>query len=111
MGEALKFFHGVAFGGFCGTFTKTDAPPGAGQVGLILSAGGRVLNCTVDASVAGTVDAAMGQRVWASGMAHYESHSGLPVKFDVISVEVRREGGDLTRWRGAFKLSEPDARS
>jgi hypothetical protein len=45
----------------------------------------------------------------AYGRAHYDQSSGLPVRLDVTKAEpiIEYEGADLRKWKGAFKIPEP----
>lgn len=104
----VRYFEGNAFGSFDGILKAIDLRGDLKKAALILSAGGKEIECIVNTVAINDLGDALDRRVIAYGMAHYERHSGLPVRIDVRKLEIVRDGQGLSRWRGAFDIP-PDA--
>ncbi|WP_158930007.1 hypothetical protein [Acidisphaera sp. S103] len=103
-------FTGVAYGSFDGKLEEVDLRGDLWKGILVLSAGGKQIECTVSALEMPDIRLALKRRVVAYGRAHYGGASGLPERLEIISVKpVKSQGeGNLARWRGAFDIPEPD---
>lgn len=101
-------FTGIAFGSFDGVLKAVDLRGEVKQGKLILTAGGREIECTLNALTRAELQAALDSRVMAFGRAHYDQSSGLPVRLDLTKAELipSCEGADLGKWKGAFNIPE-----
>ena len=102
-------FSGVAFSYFDGVLKLVDLLGETQKAVLVLTAGGKQIECGVDKLSVDQLRAALDRRVVAYGRAHYGPSSGLPERLDVTKAEPVRPlaDADLARWRGAFDLSGP----
>jgi hypothetical protein len=105
---AAMYFQGTAFGSFDGVLKAVDLRGDMKKAVLLLSAGGNPVECIVNIVAVTELGDALDQRVIAYGVAHYERHSGLPVRLDIRKIEIVKKGDGLGRWRGAFDVP-PDA--
>lgn len=103
-----RFFKGSAYGAFDGVLKAVDLRGEMKRAFLILSAGGLQVDCNVDQVDVGKLRQALDHRTMVFGIAHYGGKSGLPVRIDVMDVELTKTGADLSRWRGQFSIPEAD---
>lgn len=112
-GESVpeRGFTGIAYGSFDGTLLEVDSRGNVPRGKLILTAGGREVDCTLNALKTPERQAALESRVIAYGRAHYDGSSGLPVRLEVTKVDpvIAQLGADLAQWKGAFRIPENQA--
>ncbi len=108
--ETVKFsrpnrFSGIAFGYFEGILKLVDLRGDLWKGALILSAGGKQVECTVGALSDEELGKVLNRRVAVYGKAHYDGSSGLPERIEVSSAKPLpdRATATLSRWRGAFR--------
>jgi hypothetical protein len=99
-----QFFEGTAYGSFDGLLKAVDLRGDMKKAVLLLSAGGKPIECIVNAITVPELGDALDQRVLAYGLAHYARASGLPVRVDVRKLEVLKDGQGLDKWRGHFSI-------
>jgi hypothetical protein len=75
---------------------------------LLLSAGGKQIECIVNTVQVTQLGDALDKRIIAYGLAHYDRKSGLPARLDVRDIKVIHDGEGLGRWRGTFDIPQPD---
>ena len=109
--ESVKLFTGIAFGSFDGTLEMIDIRGDMRKAVLTLTAGSRSIECVVSSLTVAQLKDALGSRVTVYGRAHYDGHSGLPVRVDVTDAKPLRPAADanLGRWQGAFCIPQPEA--
>ena len=108
--ERTHGFKGIAYGSFDGVLKVVDLRGDIRRAVLILTAGGKQIECTVNALTVDALKTALDSRVVVYGRAHYGGSSGLPDRLDVTSASPVHapQGAHLTRWRGAFNIPESD---
>lgn len=106
--EPERSFSGIAYGSFDGVLKAVDLRGEVKTGKLILTAGGREIECTLNNLNSDERRAALDSRVMAYGRAHYDGSLGLPVRLDITKADpvAVREFADLTRWGGAFAIPE-----
>jgi hypothetical protein len=102
--SADRYFQGTALGAFDGILKAVDLPGDIKQAVLLLSAGGKQIGCVVNTIAITELGDALDQRIIAYGTAHYEKHSGPPIRLDIRKLDIVRPGKGLHRWRGAFDI-------
>lgn len=104
----LPFYVGTAHGSFDGTLLLLDALKGGDRAVLVLTAGGRQIECDIASVPSERAAAAFKKRCTVFGTAHYDGVSPLPIKIAATDI-VPVDGGDgLERWVGAFQRSPDD---
>ena len=96
-------FAGVVYASFDGTLKAVDLRGDGQKAVLQLTAGGREIECIVNAIAVPDLGNALDKRVVVYGTAHYERGHGLPVRIDVRAVQPVAQGAGLSRWQGAFE--------
>lgn len=104
-------FKGVAFGYFDGVLKLVDLRGDMWRGILILTAGGKQIECTVASLTVEQLRDVLDRRAMIYGKAHYGSGSRLPERLEVTSARrlQDRSAAHLSRWRGAFDLSGAEA--
>jgi hypothetical protein len=74
---------------------------------LILSAGGREIDCVMNKDCVPEARGSFDKRVVIEGTAHYDGVSQLTSRIDVRTIRIISDKADLLRWRGAFRSVEP----
>lgn len=99
-------FAGVALASFDGVLKAVDLRGITQKAALVLTAGGKQIECVVNTLAVSKLRDALDRRVIAFGRAHYEGASGLPIRLDVRDIRVlpERANADLARWRGQFRI-------
>jgi len=97
-------FDGTALSSFDGVLKAVDLRGVMQKAVLLLSAGGKPIECIVNTIEVTELGDALDRRVIVYGLAHYDRGSGLPTRLDVRRMEVLQEGATLSRWRGAFDI-------
>ena len=82
-----KFFVGRAFGSFVGVIEAVDLKGDAPEVRLVLSAGGKSIDCILFDMDMEEVRAALGNRVSVTGKAIYEGQTGLPSRIEIRRIQ------------------------
>ncbi len=100
-------FSGEAYAYFDGVLKLVDLLGETQKAVLVLTAGGKQIDCGVDNLSVDQLRAALDRRVVAYGRAHYGPSSGIPERLEVTKAEPVRgfAEADLARWRGSFDLS------
>lgn len=99
----LTFFSGVAFGSFDGTVQVADMRGSLPAIKLVLSAGGKQLDCICKDFHVEKIRMALNRRVRVSGKAFYDGRSGLPRRIEVFDIEGTSPDVDFTKWKGSFE--------
>jgi hypothetical protein len=102
-----RWYKGITRGAFEGEVKEVDLRGAIPEIKLILSAGGKELDCVFRDVDVERIREALNRRVRVEGTAYYDGRSGLPRRVEVRSVESVVEPGDFTRWRGAFETFVP----
>lgn len=100
---AVPFYQGTAHGSFDGTLLLLDALKGANRAVLVLTAGGRNIECDISLVPSEKAAAAFKRRCVVIGTAQYDGVSPLPIKITATDIEPVEAGEGLTRWVGAFE--------
>ena len=101
-----KWFSGSAFGSFDGEVRAVDLRGSLPEIKLILSAGGKQIDCICRGIDIENIRSALNRRVRISGLAIYDGTSGLPRRLEAREVSLVAPGADFTRWKGAFEPFE-----
>src|SRR4051812_7958325 len=86
--QAEKGFAGIALVSYDGVLKAVDLRGITQKAALVLTAGGRQIECVVNTLAVSKLRDALDRRVIVSGRAHYEAGSGLPTRLDVRDVRV-----------------------
>lgn len=98
-----RFFAGVAIGTFDGEIKEVDLRGDTPRVKLILSAGGKEIDCVCSGMSTDELREALDRRVAVEARAHYSGDSGLPERIEILNLKVIKERGDFLRWKGRFE--------
>ena len=107
--ETPKWFTGTSHGSFDGTIKEVDLRGSLPAIKLLLTAGGKQIDCVFRAEDVEMLRAALNRRVRLTGTARYDGRSGLPRRIEHPSIQIIEEGGDFMRWSGAFRPFEANA--
>jgi hypothetical protein len=100
-----RFFKGYSLASFDGVLKLVDLRGEMKTAYLILTAGGRQIDCDITHVDVDLVRAALDKRAIVSGMAFYRGDSGLPLRIELRTVKVLKDQeASLSRWRGAFRF-------
>lgn len=99
---ASAFYVGSAFGSFDGVIEAVDLKGDAPAARLILSAGGKPIDCILLNLDISDVRSALGSRVSVSGRAIYEGKTGLPSRIEIRKVR-RLLGGSIADLCGSMR--------
>jgi hypothetical protein len=102
-GTEQRWYKGIAQGTFEGVVKGVDLRGALPEVKLILTAGGKELDCIFREVSIERIREALDRRVRIEGTAYYDGKSGLPRRVEVTDIWPIKEPGDFTRWRGAFQ--------
>ncbi|MDK2741315.1 MAG: hypothetical protein NDI90_00235 [Nitrospira sp. BO4] len=107
LSEASKkrLFSGTAHSTFDGILKAVDLRGSVKQAKLVLTAGEIEIDCVCNDIEVPELGHSLDKRVRASGIAHYDGTTPLPSRLDIKKVQPIKAGADLSRWRGAFKVS------
>jgi hypothetical protein len=100
--QGEKFFAGVALETFDGVIKEIDSRGVLVRGKLILSTGGKELDCVFRPSDVPTLRESFDRRARVEAVAHYDGASLLPGRLDVRGIQVVQVTGDLLKWRGAL---------
>lgn len=100
---AVAYYTGRAYGAFDGTLKVLDSISANERAVLVLTAGGKSIECMVSHVDTSKLKAAYKNRCVVTGMAHYSGENGFPVRIEATDIEVVVAGEGMARWQGAFK--------
>lgn len=104
----LSFYRGTAYGSFDGVLLLLDSLSGAERAVLVLTAGGKRINCNISGVDDEQLRRAWKRRCVVQGTAHYGGASGLPESVDVRHIRTIEAPGALDAWKGAFEIPAPE---
>lgn len=104
-----EWFEGAVHGSFDGTLQYVDNRGAMPLLKLVLSAGGKEIDCVCSRDQIETIKHALSNRVRVTGKAIYSAASPLPVRIMVTQIDPVKQDGDLSRWRGAFTPFQIDS--
>lgn len=104
--DAQKWFKGVTEGSFVGSVKEADLRGALPEIKLVLSAGGKEIDCVCRGLPIDDIRAALDRRVRITGRALYDGKSGLPRRVEVRSIEHFKTEVDFKRWSGGFEPFE-----
>jgi len=99
--EPARYFVGEAIGTFDGVIEAVDLKGEAPDARLMLSAGGKPIDCVLFGMDLDEVRQALGSRVAATGRAIYEGKTGLPSRLEIRKIKTYSDT-DILSLRGAF---------
>jgi hypothetical protein len=105
--SASEWYKGAAHGTFIGTILQVDLRGALPEVKLVLSAGGKQIDCVCRANDVEIIRSTLNRRVRVSGTAIYDGKTGLPRRIRVSDIQPIDGAGDFSRWSGAFEPFEP----
>jgi len=97
-----RWFAGVTEGGFVGHLLEVDLRGAIPSCKLVLSAGGKEIDCIFSEADLEPIRAHLKKRVRIAGRVRYDGKSGFPRRIEVRSIEQTRENPEISRWAGAF---------
>jgi len=97
-----RHFEGASIGVFDGVLKELDSRGILVRGKLILTAGGREVECIFKRDDIPTLRENFERRARVEAMAHYDGIDLLPVRLDVKRIEPIGVNTDLARWRGAL---------
>ena len=102
--SARTWFKGAVNGSFVGHLLEVDFRGALPQGKLILSAGGKELDCVFRDEDIEAIRSNARRRVRVEGIARYDGKSGLPRRIEVRTIKATRERAavDFTKWKGSF---------
>lgn len=101
---ALPYYQGVAYGSFDGTLLLLDSLESAERAVLVLTAGGKKIECIISRVDVEQVRRAYKRRCIVQGAAHYSADQALPVRIDASQIDIVEGNGNLARWQGQFNI-------
>jgi len=104
--DKQRFFEGVAFETLDGIVKEIDARGTLVRGKLILTIGGKELDCVFHTSDVQVLRDSFDKRARVEGIAHYDGESLLPVRLDVRRVVLVDTSGDLRKWRGKLQKTK-----
>lgn len=99
--EPPRYFVGEAIGTFDGVIEAVDLKGEAPDARLILSAGGKPIDCVLFGMDLDEVRQALGSRVAATGRAIYEGRTGLPSRLEIRKIKTYNDS-DILSLHGSF---------
>ena len=100
---AARNFEGIAIGMFDGIIQEMDARGSLVRGKIILTAGGREIDCVFRRDDIETLRASFDKHARIEAIAHYDGISLLPVRLDVRGIKVVKTNPDLIKWKGKLK--------
>lgn len=101
-GPPERHFEGIAIETLDGIVKEMDARGTLVRGKLVLTAGGKEIDCVFRHSDIEMLRTSFDRRARVEAVAHYDGVSLLPVRLDVKRITLLQEGGGLDRWRGAL---------
>jgi hypothetical protein len=106
--KGRQWFNGTAHGTFDGEVKAVDLRGSQPELKLILSAGGKEIDCVFRSAHIPEIGRALNRRVRLSGRAIYDSRFPLPIRLEVSDIKIIDDLGDFLKWRGAFRPFETE---
>lgn len=100
-------FSGVANVSLDGRVVTLEGRGEVDRAVIILTAGGREVDCVVSRIPDDQLRGIWKQRCVVSGIGHYSGNSKLPDYIEAVNIQAVPPGGSWVSWRGAFD-SSPD---
>lgn len=95
-------FNGTTFATFDGVVMEIDARGNLMRGKLILTAGGKELDCVFRKEDVAEMRNSFNKRARITAIAHFNGTDKLPDRLDVRGVQPLKQEADLSRWRGAL---------
>jgi hypothetical protein len=95
-------FRGVSYGTFDGVVREMDSRGALFRGKLILTAGGKELDCIFRREDIPNLRRNFEKRARVVAVAHYDGECPLPTRLDVRNIQPIDESPDLGRWRAAL---------
>ena len=106
-GVSNDWFKGNAQGSFDGEVKEVDLRGARPSVTLVLSAGGKQIECVCSQEHIEEIRFSLNRRVRISGLAFYDGKSGLPRRILVNDITPSAATPDFTKWKGSFEPFDP----
>ena len=100
--QSPRYYAGVGYTSFDGVLKELDARGALVRGKLILTAGGKEIDCIFRQDDIPKIKESFNLRARVEGIAHYSGEAPLPERLDIKVLELIGQG-DLTRWRGAME--------
>jgi hypothetical protein len=98
-----QYYRGVSYTSLDGVLKEVDARGLLVRGKLILTAGGKEIDCVFRQDDIPRVRETFNLRARVEGIAHYSGESPLPERLDIKNITPISDASDLTRWRGAMQ--------
>jgi hypothetical protein len=98
-----EFYSGIAFSSFDGVLRELDSRGSVVRGKVILTAGGREIDCIFSRDDIPEVRECFERRSIIEAVAHYDGSTPLPVRLDVRDIIPIKKDANLQRWRGALR--------
>jgi len=102
----VVWFEGVANGAFDGEIRAVDLRGALPELKLLLSAGGKQIDCVCRGVDIEVIRSALNRRVRISGRAIYDGYSGLPRRLEASEITIIDTDKDFKRWKDTFEQCE-----
>jgi hypothetical protein len=107
--KTQKWYSGVVHATFDGKVKEVDLRGALPEIKLILTAGGKEIDCVCSSSDIEKIREGLNRRVRLVGRAIYDGKSGLPRRIEVDDIVPVTGTDNIAVWRGAFEPFEaPD---
>jgi hypothetical protein len=97
------YFKGLSFGSFDGILREIDARGAFVRGKLILTAGGKEIDCVFKQDEIPLAVRSFDKRTRIEALAHYDGECPLPVRLDVKHIYPTKIDADLIKWKGVFE--------
>lgn len=104
--KTRQWFKGSAQGTFVGDLLEVDFRGVLPLGKLILSAGGKEIDCVFRQEDVDKVRASTKERVRLSGLARYDGKMGIPRRIEVRNIVPTKKDVDFSKWHGSFSPFE-----
>lgn len=95
-------FSGIANISLDGTVTTLEGRGEGDRAVIVLTAGGKAIDCFVDRIPDSKLREIWKKRCTVLGIGHYSGNRNLPDYIEAVSIEPVGDGSDWRQWRGAF---------
>jgi hypothetical protein len=96
-------FQGVSLSSFDGILKELSHLGRIVNGLLILTAGGKRINCIFDSSDFPNLRDSFDRRARVEGLAYYTGEEELPARLEVKRIDLLKDKADLLRWKGALR--------
>jgi hypothetical protein len=96
-------FKGVSLSSFDGILKEISHLGRLVRGMLILTAGGKRIDCIFDSSDFPNLRESWDKRARVEGLAYYTGETDIPERLEVKRITLMKEKPDLLRWKGALK--------